>query len=145
MKNAIEVREGVQVDEIIAIRHRNLRQGQPQKSACYPEDSLQGTVHFSLVLNGDTVGCVTLMVEGRGCCGLRLRGMAVDDDFRGNNLGSIMLMECQRYARSMETGIWCKARVAALGLYRRGGFVTVGDEFEIEGIGPHFVMEWKNG
>ncbi|MDP6942010.1 MAG: GNAT family N-acetyltransferase [Planctomycetota bacterium] len=145
MKNAVEVREGVSAEDILPIRHRNLREGLPIETARYPEDAHASTVHFSISLKGKIVGCVTLMNEVREGCGLRLRGMAVDSGFRGNGLGAILLTECQRFARGRGAGIWCNARVGALGLYRRGGFVSVGGEFEIEGIGPHFVMEWKNG
>lgn len=39
--------------------------------------------------------------------------------------------------------LWCNARVGALGFYLRLGFATIGEEFEIAGIGPHFVM-WRD-
>ena len=36
--------------------------------------------------------------------------------------------------------LWCNARVPALGFYQRCGFEVEGDEFEIDGIGPHVVV-----
>jgi hypothetical protein len=36
--------------------------------------------------------------------------------------------------------VWCNARTPAVGLYERAGFAIESGEFEIEGIGPHFVM-----
>jgi predicted GNAT family N-acyltransferase len=36
--------------------------------------------------------------------------------------------------------LWCNARVPALGFYLRAGFEVEGDEFEIDGIGPHVVV-----
>ena len=42
-----------------------------------------------------------------------------------------------RYAANL---LWCSARVVALDFYKHLGLQTVGSEFEIEGIGPHYVM-----
>jgi predicted GNAT family N-acyltransferase len=36
--------------------------------------------------------------------------------------------------------VWCNARTPALRLYERAGFERESGEFEIPGIGPHFVM-----
>ena len=36
--------------------------------------------------------------------------------------------------------MWCNARTPALSLYARAGFQPESEEFEISGIGPHFVM-----
>ncbi len=36
--------------------------------------------------------------------------------------------------------LWCNARVVALGFYTKLGLHTEGDEFDIPGIGPHYVM-----
>ena len=35
---------------------------------------------------------------------------------------------------------WCNARTSACAYYEKLGFTPRGGEFEIEGIGPHFVM-----
>ncbi|MAE73565.1 MAG: GNAT family N-acetyltransferase, partial [Bdellovibrionaceae bacterium] len=36
--------------------------------------------------------------------------------------------------------LWCNARTSAVPLYDRAGFTKIGDEFEIDPIGPHFLM-----
>jgi predicted GNAT family N-acyltransferase len=38
--------------------------------------------------------------------------------------------------------LWCNARVPAINLYRRGGFVEHGEMWEDPDIGPHVVM-WR--
>ena len=38
--------------------------------------------------------------------------------------------------------LWCNAGVIAPDFYKRMGFQTIGPEFEIEGIGAHYVM-WR--
>ena len=37
--------------------------------------------------------------------------------------------------------LWCNARTGAVWFYERLGFSTVGEEFDIPPIGPHYVME----
>ncbi len=36
--------------------------------------------------------------------------------------------------------MWCNARSGARTFYERAGFCVEGEEFEIAGIGPHFLM-----
>ena len=74
--------------------------------------------------------------------GWRIRGMATAADMRGQGAGSQVLAALVARARAGGAGrVWCNARTPALSLYRRAGFVTVGEEFEIPRIGPHYVME----
>ena len=68
--------------------------------------------------------------------------MATAPQVRGQGVGAATL----RYGmaeirRRGGTRLWCNARTGALGFYLRLGFSMVGDEFEIEPIGPHYAME----
>lgn len=40
-------------------------------------------------------------------------------------------------------GIWCNARRSAVGFYESCGFVRRSSEFEIVGVGPHYVMSFR--
>jgi len=40
------------------------------------------------------------------------------------------------------TMLWFNARTVAVPFYEKHGFATRGDEFEIPGVGPHYVM-WQ--
>ena len=74
---------------------------------------------------------------------LRLRGMATSDEARGTGIGRDLLMACFAHVREADGRyLWCNARIGAVGFYERMGLQTVGPEFPIEGIGPHFVM-WR--
>jgi hypothetical protein len=68
--------------------------------------------------------------------------MATHPDQQGRGLGGRLLVHLMAYCRDQLGGrvMWCNARRAAVPFYRRHGFETVGDEFHIEGIGPHYVM-----
>jgi GNAT superfamily N-acetyltransferase len=71
----------------------------------------------------------------------RVRGMATTPEYRGRGAGAAILEQLVHHARAQgATRLWCNARTPALGLYERAGFERESDEFEIPGIGPHFVM-----
>jgi GNAT superfamily N-acetyltransferase len=71
----------------------------------------------------------------------RVRGMATAPEHRGCGVGAAILEQLVDHARAQgATRVWCNARTPALGLYERAGFERESDEFEIPGIGPHFVM-----
>ena len=73
----------------------------------------------------------------------RIRGMAVLPDHRNKGIGSDIVKGLQEYAKSQGSGIWCNARVRAVPMYERCGFIVISDVYDIEGIGPHYDMEWK--
>jgi GNAT superfamily N-acetyltransferase len=72
----------------------------------------------------------------------RIRGMATVARLRGEGVGSAVLAGLIEHARAAgATRVWCNARTPARSFYARAGFRVVSEEFEIPGIGPHFVME----
>ena len=67
----------------------------------------------------------------------QLRSMAVLAEYRGG-VGARLLAAAVATAREAGAGgLWATARTAALGLYRRGGWRAVGEQWEKAGIGPH--------
>lgn len=128
------------------LRQRVLRPHQPPEALHYPGDLEPGAVHLGAFdATGALVGIASLSIEpqpGRATSRtFRLRGMAVEPSLQGGGLGSQLVGACVAEGRAagMEA-IWCNARTSAERFYRRLGFLRVGDRFEIEGIGPHYVM-----
>lgn len=142
--DAVRLEVGVPAERTWEVRHRNLRQGQPFETVDYGEvDRLDSTIHMVLVLDGKEIGCATVMREARpGGFGMRIRGMAVDEGYRGRGLGRLLMEGTQEVARAAGTGLWCNARVIAIPMYLACGFRQVGEEFEMPKIGPHYVLEW---
>jgi len=71
----------------------------------------------------------------------RLRGMATLPEVRGQGYGGALLERCLAHAIEQGGGLaWCTSRIPAVGFYRRFGFETEGDVFEIPPIGPHVLM-----
>ncbi|MFK5956574.1 MAG: GNAT family N-acetyltransferase [Planctomycetota bacterium] len=126
------------------VRHRNLRQGQPFETVDYGEiDRVSDTIHMVLTADEKEVGCATIMKEQRdGGFEYRIRGMAVDEAYRGLGFGRRLMECCQDLAREQATGLWCNARNIAIPAYVACGFKQVGEEFDIPNIGPHYVLEW---
>lgn len=125
-----------------------LRPGQPWSSVDHEYDYWPDTFHVAAFTpRGQVVGCATFYPEPQpdrpdDDRTWRLRAMATAPQVRGQGFGAATL----RYGiaeirRRGGTHLWCNARTVALGFYQKLGFSTVGDEFEIEPIGPHYVTE----
>ncbi|WP_030545535.1 GNAT family N-acetyltransferase [Streptomyces albus] len=141
----------VPVAEIFALRWKVLRPGRPEESAVFPEDSAPGTFHIAAYDETRAVrACVTFFPEpfpepfsesGSRAPAHRFRGMASDPSVRGRGFGRAVLAAGIAEARSRGAGVvWCHGRTGARGFYEREGFTVVGEEFEIEGVGPHVVL-----
>ena len=130
--------------EHLDLRFRVLRIGMPRGTEHYPKvDNDSRTKFLCAYVNEKMVGCSTLKVDSREGCKYRIRGMAVDSEYRNKGIGSKIVNELQRIAEEEKTGIWCNARIKAVPMYARCGFQIVSDIFEIENIGPHYDMEWR--
>jgi GNAT superfamily N-acetyltransferase len=76
----------------------------------------------------------------------RVRGMATTELARGRGAGTAVLAALLDHARARSARrVWCNVRTPARSLYERAGFKTVSEEFELPGIGPHFLMELTLG
>ncbi|KNE79450.1 MULTISPECIES: GNAT family N-acetyltransferase [Streptomyces] len=135
------------VAEIFELRWKVLRPGLPEETAVFPEDSAPGTFHIAAYDGSRAVrACVTFFPEplpgsGGRTPAHRFRGMASDPSVRGRGFGRAVLAAGIAEARSRGAGaVWCHGRTGARGFYEREGFTVVGEEFEIEGVGPHVVL-----
>ncbi len=66
------------------------------------------------------------------------------EQFRGNGFGNQLVNFAIVYLRGRKANyVWCNARKKALQFYSNVGFEIISDEFEVLGIGPHYVMYLK--
>lgn len=145
----------VSAAETRPLRSSVLRPGQAPENLIYPGDDAPLAFHAGGFVDGEIHGIATVYPEPppdayRGAipeaayeegASFRLRGMATSAETRGTGLGRDLLVACFDHIR--ESGgryLWCNARSGALGFYERMGLQTVGDEFDLPEIGPHFVM-----
>ncbi|MFN2608852.1 MAG: GNAT family N-acetyltransferase [Acidimicrobiales bacterium] len=131
-------------EETRPLRHLVLRSTQPVESTVYPGDDDPATRHFGAFDGGRLAGVASLYREARPggpSPGWRLRGMATAPDARRQGAGRALLGACRDHVAAAGGGeLWCNARRPAVPFYAAAGFEVVGDEFEVEGIGPHLVM-----
>jgi len=141
--------------EVWPIRRQVLRPGLPLESSCYAEDDLPGARHFAALRGDRPVGAASVCHEDppaeftvpglKPGQGWHLRGMATLDEVRGTGAGSALLRTALTHALLAGAGaVWCKARTSVAGFYCKHGFQTLGEEFEIPGIGQHLFMYWMD-
>jgi GNAT superfamily N-acetyltransferase len=132
-------------EDLVPLRWRVLRAGLPIESARFPGD--QAGVHFAARVDGEVVGCVSLMAVPYARAGStaepawQLRGMATAERVRGTGVGAALLRAVEEHVRASPTRLlWCNARVPALGFYARHGWGVDSEEFDIPTAGPHRRM-----
>lgn len=141
----------VRCEEIVSaqtwpLRSLVLRPGLPLETCRWDGDDLPTTHHYGLVEAGEVVGIASIYQRPHdaapGPDSWQLRGMATDPQRQNEGLGAILLRHVLTQCRDALGGrtMWCNARTRAVPFYRREGFSTVGEEFMIAGVGPHFVM-----
>jgi predicted GNAT family N-acyltransferase len=146
VKTSTEIRR-IPSRETWELRHRILRPNQPLEQCIYPGDDTPPTAHFGAFREGTLVGIASVYPEPQpgapaAAADWRLRGMATSPDVRGSGLGAELVRACIAYVSGQRgRGIWCNARTPACGFYEKLGFTRRGREFELPGIGPHFVMD----
>jgi GNAT superfamily N-acetyltransferase len=148
----------VSVEEILDLRWHVLRPGRPRESALTDADLLPDTFHLAAYADsGDLGACATFSVEplpdlpefatfaadgfAAGGGAWRLRKMASDPQVRGQGFGAATLRagldECAARGGRL---VWCSGRLAAAGFYLHQGFTSVGEQFSVPGIGPHYYF-----
>lgn len=145
-----------------SLRAAVLRPGLPLEAAVFPGDTDPTTAHLGAFSGGELVGIASVYREappgaadaGAADAGAvdagpadasawRLRGMATLPQVRGQGFGKALVAAClEHVAARGGTRLWCNARTEAVGFYRKLGFATAGDEFDIPGVGPHYMM-WR--
>ncbi len=154
----IEVLE-VPAAQTFALRAAVLRAGIPIERVHFGDENAPNSRHFGAFVDGeivgagyispvpepndigDDIGATTAATPPRSPDGWQLRGMSVRENQRGRGVGRAVLRACIAAARAENAPVlWCNARVRAVPLYEREGFVSVSEVFEIAGIGPHLRM-----
>lgn len=131
---------------VLSVRQSVLRMGLPLESCVFEGDNEPNTQHFGFLVDQQIVGVVTLLKKENTHFdhqnSFQLRGMAVLDAFRGQNIGKALLKQCEIEVTSFEKSlIWMNARKVAFDFYSKFDYEVVGIGFEIENIGTHFLMK----
>ncbi len=142
----VAIREAAGLDTM-PLRQLILRPGQPEEACVFPFDDDPKAKHVIAMRDEHLVGVGSILPEGRNGelsgNALRIRGMAVLPENRGEGIGEMILAALLDYACGDPAvgAVWCNARVPAKGLYERAGFAQIGEAFELPDIGPHVLLE----
>ena len=122
-----------------------LRTGGTVEDVHFANDRLDGAFHLGVHIGEHRIAVGSFYPEKhddlKGWKQYRLRGMATHPDFQGQGAGARLIQFALTHLKAQHADlVWCNARVNAVAFYERAGFTTVGERFEIPGIGGHFVM-----
>ncbi len=111
----------------------------------YPQDDLASSIHLKACLEYHDIGCLSLVEDihenFNKAQQIRLRGMAVLTHAQRKGIGAKLINYAVEILRERnQTFLWCHARSAAVPFYKAQGFHTNGEEYMIDGIGPHYLM-----
>jgi predicted GNAT family N-acyltransferase len=131
-----------------SIRQQMLRADFTLEDCVFQGDDEEQTFHLGAFVDNKLVSVASFYYERHHLLPdehqYRLRGMATLSDFQHRGLSSELLkMAFPIIKQNFCTLLWCNARQSAVGFYQKVGFVAVGDEFEIPGIGIHQMMSRK--
>jgi GNAT superfamily N-acetyltransferase len=138
----------IEVDDLLAIRNDVLRQGRLTLDECrFPTDKIEGAFHLGYYKDEELACIVSFHPQSYGefgGTGYQLRGMATIEKYRGKGFGNQLVNFALTYLRGRAVNyVWCNARKIAVSFYLNNGFEVVSPEFEVPGIGPHYVMYVK--
>lgn len=138
----------ISADDVLPLRNEILREGRLTLDECrFKGDDGDRAFHLGYY-DGDQLVCIAsfhLQAYGefKGT-GYQLRGMATAANYQGKGIGNQLVNFSIVYMRGQKVNyVWCNARKVAAKFYASLGFEIISDEFDIPGIGPHYVMYLK--
>lgn len=132
-------------EETFDVRHPVLRAGKPRESCAMEGDHDDTTIHLGAWSGGILVGVLSIFEKRHPLFDdarqFQFRGMAVLDQFRRRGFGNALIREAELHCGNTGASrIWFNARAGAVPFYLAEGYLREGDVFDIEGIGPHYIM-----
>jgi predicted GNAT family N-acyltransferase len=137
-------------EEIRPLRHRLLLSWHPFERTIYPRDEAETTAHVGAFVRDEQgeavlVGISSVYREDPDAHSLtkawRIRGVATEEWVRGQGWGRWMMEAICLYVASQSGDwVWCNARTPAVSFYENIEFERMGEEYQIEGIGPHYFV-----
>lgn len=127
------------------IRQSVLRPGLAIETCHFDGDFNDDTFHLAACEKDRQVGVASYYLKANPAFSdevqYQLRGMATLPDCRGQGFGVALVEAGLSILRQNQTTLlWCNARLSAVPFYKKLGFQTHGELFDIAGVGPHYVM-----
>ena len=138
----------IKAEDTYPIRKAILREGMTLSHEMNGDHNAE-TLHLGLFESGELVCIGSFMRASKEIfkgSQFQLRGMASVKKAQGKGFGKLLLEEAEVKLKNQGVDIlWCNARTVALDFYKKSGYQMVGNVFEVEQVGPHFLMFKKLG
>ena len=138
----------IKAEDTYPIRKAILREGMTLSHEMNGDHDAE-TLHLGLFESGVLVCIGSFMRASKEIfkgSQFQLRGMASVKKAQGKGFGKLLLEEAEVKLKNQGVDIlWCNARTVALDFYKKSGYQMVGNVFEVEQVGPHFLMFKKLG
>lgn len=136
----------ISAQDTYSIRNQVLRPGKPLSSCYFEGDDDDLTFHLGAFIDKKLCSVASFYFKNhpeiKEEYQFQLRGMATLPEYRGRGLSKALLETGFPLIKKNHVNVvWCNARKTAVGFYETVGFTIISSEFEIEGIGPHFLMK----
>jgi len=140
----IEVK-AIPAKETYSLRQEILRPHQEITQCQYEGDRDSTTKHYGLFSAGTLIGILSMYKRDSDIVGKpdgwQLRAMGVREGFRGRGYASKLVVVAEAEAKEQGAQyIWANARKAVVGFYQGLGYSVLGEEFMIEDIGAHYLV-----
>jgi GNAT superfamily N-acetyltransferase len=127
------------------IRNSMLREGFDESTCKFKGDNDDLTFHLGAFIDNKLASVASFYLHQHEnflqSYQYQLRGMATLPEFQKQGLSSALLKTAFPLIKRNNVDIlWCNARTEAIGFYEKVGFETIGAEFDIATVGPHFLM-----
>lgn len=135
----------IEAKDTYHIRQQVLRSGGPIELCYFDGDKDSVTFHLGAFVDDTLASIASFYLKKHEHFSkdyqFQLRGMATLPEFQGKGLSSALLRTAFPLIKKNHVNmLWCNARSEAKGFYQKVGFTVESDEFNIEGIGPHYLM-----
>lgn len=135
----------IRTEETYPLRLMVLRPGGVEEDCHWANDRLEGSFHLALQIGEHLIAIASFYPEKhpgiQAWKQYRLRGMATHPEFQRTGAGKRLLDLAAEHLKAQHVDrLWCNARKSALDFYIKQGFVVQGEEFDVPGIGPHYLM-----
>ncbi|MBK5193163.1 MAG: GNAT family N-acetyltransferase [Flavobacteriaceae bacterium] len=145
MTTTILIRE-IPASAVYSVRLTVLRPGRPLAECVFEGDTIGKTFHLGLFMDENLIGVASFMQNSnplfKEAEQYQLRGMAVLSEFKGQGFGTSLLIEGQEKLKNLvkHPFLWFNARDSAIEFYKKFGYQTIGEEFDVPGVCIHIVM-----
>ncbi len=141
--------KSISANETFTVRQPVLRPDRPIEDCCFELDNHASSLHLGMELNGEIIAVLSALPikceNFPNLKSMRLRGIATLHAFQKKGLGSQLMIEVEKRLLKLKKIklLWLNARISAKPFYQNLGYETMGETFNIQGVGDHQFMYKK--